>query len=173
MRRTPGLVSMFEESRRRIGAEPGCEVKPNRIEVNARAASIRDHRAYHDAALNRLRASRDRDSAFLAVELIASERDRSRGAGIVTKTQPDSVDHHQLKNLMPRCEKVQHICIELLWILQHRKGADARLDKQARVGNQRHLFRLLPLDRLVVVSIGDNSRNPDTANVEDNFGSGP
>ena len=75
---------------------------------------------------------------------------------------------------MPRCQKVQHIRIELLWILQHRKVADARLDKQSRVGNQRrHLFRLLPLDRLVVVSIGDNSGYPDTANVEDNFGRGP
>src|SRR5216684_6821404 len=104
MRRTPGLVSMFEESRRRIGAEPGCEVKPNRVEVNARAASIRDHRAYHDAALNRLRASREHDSGFFAADLIASECERARGAYIVTKTQPDSVDHHQLKNLMPRCQ---------------------------------------------------------------------
>ena len=82
---------MFEESRRRIGAEPGCEVKPNRIGANARAASIRDHRAYHDAALNRLRASRDRDSGFFAADLIASERDRARNACIVTKAQPDSV----------------------------------------------------------------------------------
>src|SRR5260370_31638542 len=105
MRRPPGVVSMFEEARRRIGAEPGCEVKPNRIEANARAASIRDHRAYHDPALNRLRASRDRDSGFFAADLIASERDRARGAGIVTKTQPDSVDHYLLKNLMPRCQK--------------------------------------------------------------------
>ncbi len=56
---------------------------------------------------------------------------------------------------MPQCQKVQHIRIELLRILQPRKVADARLDKQSRVGNQRrHLFRLLPLDRLVVVSVG-------------------
>jgi hypothetical protein len=88
---------MFEESRRRIGAEPGCEVKPNRIEANARAASIRDHRAYHDAALDCFCASRDHDSSFFAAELIANEWERARGAYIVTKTQPDSVDHHQLK----------------------------------------------------------------------------
>ena len=88
---------MFEESRRRIGAEPGCEVKPNRIEANARAASIRDHRAYHDAALDCFCASRDHDSSFFAADLIASERDRARGAGIVTKTQPDSVGHYLLK----------------------------------------------------------------------------
>ncbi len=56
---------------------------------------------------------------------------------------------------MPRCQKVQHVRIELLRILQYRKMAYFRLDKQARVGNQRrHLFRLLPLDRPVVVSIG-------------------
>ena len=88
---------MFEESRRPIGGETGRQVKPNRIEASARAPSIRDHRAHHDAALDRLRASREHDSAFFDADLIANECERARGAYIVTKTQPDSVDHHQLK----------------------------------------------------------------------------
>jgi hypothetical protein len=92
---------MFEESRRRIGGETSREVKPDRIEANARAASIRDHRAHHGPVLNRLRASLEHDSVFFAADLIASKRDSARGAVIVTKTQPDSVDHHRsrLKNL--------------------------------------------------------------------------
>src|SRR5690348_3729186 len=98
MRRTPRLVSMFEESRRRIGGKIRPEVKPDRIEANASAASIRDRRAHRDAALNRLRASLEHDSRFFAADLIASERDRAQGASVVTKTQPDSVDHH-LKSL--------------------------------------------------------------------------
>src|ERR1700730_16630431 len=99
MRCTPRLVSMFEESRRRIGGETRCEVKPNRIEANDRAASIRDHYTYHYAALNRLCVSGEHNSAFFAADLIASEGDRARGARIVAKTQPDSVDHHHLQNL--------------------------------------------------------------------------
>src|SRR5262249_1841237 len=53
-------------------------------------------------------------------------------------------------------QEVQHVVVELLWILQEREVADSRLKQHCGIRNLvGHEQRVLPLDRLVVIGVDD------------------